>query len=126
MSVQACAREKAWVWHTELGWFGVELRDTLMKPWEFWIDVGGTFTDCIGRTPDGRLVPFKILSSGVTKGVVGERIGTERIVDVARIGQPADFWLGYELHFLMTRGTSSAERKSLDRNRRAEFCRSTC
>ena len=23
--------------------------------WQFWIDVGGTFTDCIGRRPDGRL-----------------------------------------------------------------------
>jgi 5-oxoprolinase (ATP-hydrolysing) len=31
--------------------------------WEFWIDRGGTFTDCIGRDPDGGLHPSKILSS---------------------------------------------------------------
>jgi N-methylhydantoinase A/oxoprolinase/acetone carboxylase beta subunit len=23
---------------------------------QFWIDVGGTFTDCIGKMPDGRLL----------------------------------------------------------------------
>jgi 5-oxoprolinase (ATP-hydrolysing) len=32
-------------------------------PWQFWIDRGGTFTDCIGRAPDGRLHVTKRLSS---------------------------------------------------------------
>ncbi|GAA4338281.1 hydantoinase B/oxoprolinase family protein [Pigmentiphaga soli] len=30
--------------------------------WEFWIDRGGTFTDVIGRRPDGTLVTAKLLS----------------------------------------------------------------
>lgn len=30
--------------------------------WEFWIDRGGTFTDVVGRDPDGRLVTRKLLS----------------------------------------------------------------
>lgn len=30
--------------------------------WQFWIDRGGTFTDLVGRTPDGRLVTHKLLS----------------------------------------------------------------
>ncbi len=30
--------------------------------WEFWIDRGGTFTDVIGRRPDGALVTHKLLS----------------------------------------------------------------
>ncbi|TAG23682.1 MAG: 5-oxoprolinase, partial [Rhodobacterales bacterium] len=30
--------------------------------WEFWIDRGGTFTDVVGRAPDGRLVTHKLLS----------------------------------------------------------------
>src|SRR3984885_14071756 len=30
--------------------------------WEFWIDRGGTFTDVIGRRPDGGLVTHKLLS----------------------------------------------------------------
>ena len=30
--------------------------------WDFWIDRGGTFTDVIGRRPDGHLVTQKLLS----------------------------------------------------------------
>lgn len=30
--------------------------------WQFWIDRGGTFTDVIGRRPDGALVTLKLLS----------------------------------------------------------------
>ena len=30
--------------------------------WQFWIDRGGTFTDIVGRRPDGRLVTHKLLS----------------------------------------------------------------
>ena len=30
--------------------------------WEFWIDRGGTFTDIVGRRPDGSLVAHKLLS----------------------------------------------------------------
>src|ERR1700730_4929584 len=33
-----------------------------MSAWEFWIDRGGTFTDVIGRRPDGKLVTHKLLS----------------------------------------------------------------
>ncbi|MDX8519365.1 hydantoinase B/oxoprolinase family protein [Mesorhizobium dulcispinae] len=32
------------------------------KKWDFWIDRGGTFTDIIGRNPQGRLHPRKLLS----------------------------------------------------------------
>jgi len=31
--------------------------------WQFWIDRGGTFTDCLGIAPDGRFHPVKVLSS---------------------------------------------------------------
>ena len=30
--------------------------------WQFWIDRGGTFTDIVGKRPDGRLVTHKLLS----------------------------------------------------------------
>jgi 5-oxoprolinase (ATP-hydrolysing) len=34
-----------------------------MNPrWQFWIDRGGTFTDVVGRRPDGALVTHKLLS----------------------------------------------------------------
>ena len=30
--------------------------------WDFWIDRGGTFTDIVGRHPDGHMIPHKLLS----------------------------------------------------------------
>src|SRR5947208_14341240 len=30
--------------------------------WDFWIDRGGTFTDVVGRRPDGTLLAHKLLS----------------------------------------------------------------
>src|SRR3954453_19546837 len=33
-----------------------------MQTWDFWIDRGGTFTDVVGRAPDGRLTAHKLLS----------------------------------------------------------------
>jgi 5-oxoprolinase (ATP-hydrolysing) len=66
--------------------------------WQFWIDRGGTFTDVVGRRPDGRLVAHKLLSDnpsayrdaavagirhllGVAPGdpVPAERIGSVRL-----------------------------------------------
>ena len=38
------------------------LTQTSTQPWEFWIDRGGTFTDIVGRRPDGALVAHKLLS----------------------------------------------------------------
>ncbi len=73
-------------------------------PWEFSIDVGGTFTDCIARSPDGELRPIKVLSSGVTKGQIEDRQGTNRLVDPLRRHDAPDFWLGYEIRFLDERG----------------------
>ncbi len=46
-------------------------------PWEFWIDRGGTFTDCIGRSPAGELHVAKLLSSD-TAPVEGIRQILER------------------------------------------------
>ena len=35
---------------------------TLAPRWQFWIDRGGTFTDVVGRAPDGELHTLKLLS----------------------------------------------------------------
>ena len=40
------------------------MTDDIPVPWQFWIDVGGTFTDCIARLPDGTLRTHKLLSTG--------------------------------------------------------------
>ncbi|WP_337232541.1 hydantoinase/oxoprolinase N-terminal domain-containing protein, partial [Vibrio cholerae] len=43
--------------------------------WQFAIDVGGTFTDCVAIAPGGAIRTFKTLSSGRTKGRI-ERLET--------------------------------------------------
>ena len=35
---------------------------SLDQRWQFWIDRGGTFTDIVGKKPDGSLVTYKLLS----------------------------------------------------------------
>ncbi|HET6879579.1 MAG TPA: hydantoinase B/oxoprolinase family protein [Pirellulales bacterium] len=77
--------------------------------WEFWIDVGGTFTDCFARLPDGTLRRHKLLSSGVTKGAVRERSGRSVLVDPSRRVDPAGFWNGFGVRLLSTEGETLAE-----------------
>ena len=38
------------------------MNHTETKRWQFWIDRGGTFTDLVGKRPDGSLVTHKLLS----------------------------------------------------------------
>jgi 5-oxoprolinase (ATP-hydrolysing) len=72
--------------------------------WQFWLDVGGTFTDCLAKTPDGQLIRRKVLSSAVTKGLATGESTAEEIVDPAR-GEPAGFWTGYTLRLLNDAGS---------------------
>ena len=85
-------------------------RCAVMKSWEFWIDVGGTFTDCIARGPKGRLTTCKVLSSGVTKGrlkrvvVINQIVASNQIADAVRRADPENFWVGYGLKVVDDRG----------------------
>jgi 5-oxoprolinase (ATP-hydrolysing) len=66
--------------------------------WQFWIDRGGTFTDIVGRKPDGALVTLKLLSENperysdaAVQGIrellgVGERPIPSGEIDVVRMG----------------------------------------
>src|SRR6202521_4054612 len=38
------------------------MSESMSNNWEFWIDRGGTFTDVIGKRPDGALLTHKLLS----------------------------------------------------------------
>ena len=51
-----------------------------MKPWLFAADRGGTFTDCLARDPMGRLSRCKVLSRGVLRMAVEQRIGGQTIM----------------------------------------------
>lgn len=77
-------------------------------PWEFWIDVGGTFTDCIARSPDDRLLSSKVLSSGVTKGGPVEWVNESRLRDTSRTQEVDGFWNGYQIRLLDSLGQTLA------------------
>src|SRR5581483_5203755 len=83
-------------------------------PWHFWLDVGGTFTDCLARTPDGKILRRKVLSSAITKGRaqfsrVGQAAeGSEGppifvLHDTSRT-EPTNFWTNYTLRLLSDNG----------------------
>ncbi len=40
------------------------------KTWKFWIDTGGTFTDCLALSPDGEMSRIKVLSSAALRGKI--------------------------------------------------------
>ncbi len=73
--------------------------------WQFWIDVGGTFTDCVGQSPDGKVLQTKVLSSGVFKG----RLRLSDLTDVERSRdsiEPLDMWTGARMSLLNVAGES--------------------
>ncbi|CAM9735777.1 unnamed protein product [Discosporangium mesarthrocarpum] len=52
--------------------------------WQFWIDRGGTFTDCLGLSPDGAVHTTKVLSSDRAP-----LEAVERIIELAGAGADA-------------------------------------
>ncbi len=82
--------------------------------WQFFIDVGGTFTDVVARGPDGAIVTHKLLSSGATRGVVeGQSQGT-CISDQQRAGDPEGFWVGYRVGLISEDCHGSVGKQSSD------------
>ena len=78
----------------------------MVTRWQFWIDVGGTFTDCIARTPDGGQLQHKVLSSGFIKGTTGADSTSAKIVDMRRCHDKADVWRGYRLRLHFSDGST--------------------
>jgi 5-oxoprolinase (ATP-hydrolysing) len=80
------------------------------RRWQFWIDRGGTFTDVVGRKPDGTLVTHKLLS---------ENPGRYRDAAVAGIrhllGLRADQPIGADVVDCVKMGTTVATNALLER-----------
>ena len=51
--------------------------------WQFWIDRGGTFTDVVGRSPDGRLHTAKLLSEAPGQYADAAVEGIRRLLGLA-------------------------------------------
>ncbi|AMV22140.1 hydantoinase B/oxoprolinase family protein [Planctomyces sp. SH-PL14] len=65
--------------------------------WQFAIDVGGTFTDCVAISPRGQVRTFKTLSSGRTKGTVSRIFDLQILEDPIRSRDADGFWIGARL-----------------------------
>ena len=49
------------------------------QQWQFFIDVGGTFTDVVARRPDGKILTYKLLSSGAIRSLAEANSTSERL-----------------------------------------------
>ncbi|MGP3967757.1 hydantoinase B/oxoprolinase family protein [Streptomyces sp. 6N223] len=78
--------------------------------WEFWIDRGGTFTDVVGRRPDGRLVTHKLLSHDPERYRDAAVAGIRRLLGVA----PGDPVPGERIE-IVKMGTTVATNALLER-----------
>lgn len=74
-----------------------------MRP-EFWIDVGGTFTDCLLHLPGQSPRRNKVLSTGKIQGTIGQGSTRDTIIDPIRINDPPGMWCGYQLELFDHRG----------------------
>lgn len=64
--------------------------------WDFWIDTGGTFTDCLAHDPDGNWHRVKVLSSSTLRTSI-EDLDTRKIsTDLSKV-YPDDFFVGFEV-----------------------------
>ncbi|MCA9175296.1 MAG: hydantoinase B/oxoprolinase family protein [Planctomycetales bacterium] len=76
----------------------------------FWVDVGGTFTDCLMRreVAEGVGMPLercKVLSSGEVPGSIGVKEPSSRAFrDPFRGGEPVGLWNGYEIRWYAADG----------------------
>src|SRR4051812_11276168 len=55
----------------------------MVRSWDFWIDRGGTFTDIVGRDPDGGLHPVKLLSENAAAYRDAACEGIRRLLGIA-------------------------------------------
>jgi 5-oxoprolinase (ATP-hydrolysing) len=51
--------------------------------WQFWVDRGGTFTDIIARSPEGRLLSLKLLSENPEQYADAALAGIQRLLGLA-------------------------------------------
>ncbi|MBN2526149.1 MAG: hydantoinase B/oxoprolinase family protein [Deltaproteobacteria bacterium] len=57
--------------------------------WQFWVDRGGTFTDVIGKSPNGDIISRKYLSDNPNQYADAAMFGIDRILE-STTGAPSD------------------------------------
>lgn len=77
------------------------------KPWQLWIDTGGTFTDCIATDPAGKTRRLKILSSSVLRGTLVAQPDRNSLQVDIRWPVQEDIFSGFQLRII---GSGQASR----------------
>ena len=65
--------------------------------WQFYLDAGGTFTDCLAQSPSGETHRIKVLSHSALRGTATQRLSDHRLAIVQRWPTRADLFAGYRL-----------------------------
>lgn len=68
--------------------------------WQVWVDTGGTFTDCLARSPGGELRRAKVLSSSALRGAIREVCGPTALRVRAEWGASPDLIRGFRFRLL--------------------------
>jgi 5-oxoprolinase (ATP-hydrolysing) len=81
--------------------------------WRFWVDVGGTFTDCIAVAPNGQIRRCKVLSTGRLRGTAVWRQPARRLQVSWPPALTQNAWqdnalIGYRCEFLNSSGVALA------------------
>jgi 5-oxoprolinase (ATP-hydrolysing) len=66
--------------------------------WQIWVDTGGTFTDCIGYSPDGKYHRAKVLSNGTLRARVVELQKDGTITCQCEAQFPENFLRRWQFH----------------------------
>ncbi|MDX2247475.1 MAG: hydantoinase B/oxoprolinase family protein [Bacteroidia bacterium] len=70
------------------------------KPWQIFVDTGGTFTDCVAIDPQGKTRLIKVLSSSALRGKI-VKSSPQGILSVAiNWGETPDIFSGYDFYLL--------------------------
>jgi 5-oxoprolinase (ATP-hydrolysing) len=70
---------------------------TGLSKWSFFVDTGGTFTDCFARSPEGTIHRAKVLSRGSLSARISKIYGPNRLVLEGPPGWPEGFPIGFRL-----------------------------
>ncbi len=81
--------------------------------WRLFVDTGGTFTDCLGIDPEGRLHRAKVLSSSSLRARIAAVAAPDRVRLEASREVPPGFFAGCTVRLLESGAGAAAERSEV-------------
>ena len=88
-----------------------------MKVWDFFIDTGGTFTDCLALTPEKEEIRVKVLSRSVLTAKIIKQVSKNELILSESADWPDNFPCGFSFMF-SSMNQKKLEVKKWDREKR--------